>query len=363
MDTSKLVQHYYALVLAGGAGTRLWPLSRKELPKQMQRFVGGQTLIGATIERLQGVVPINHIYIITTENYASQIRALIPSIIPSSNLIVEPVARGPAAALAFATTIISSFDSEAIIFSFASDHFITKTDQFQRLACTILEYIIQHPDEIALVGIKPTWPDTNLGYIKIRNHSQENSPAIPFEIDHFIEKPDHERARQFIESGTYWWNTAYYCFCAKTLLEAYHDANPQIIDSINAYLRSKNPYDFMQVPDKIQEIEIINPKKYRLVLFPAEFSWKDIGSWKSLHEVLSKLQGKNVVTNGIRHIDINSTNCLIFSTEEKLVATIGLDNIVVVNTPDVLLVLNKDQSHAVKDLVEHLKNQGLSEYL
>lgn len=361
MTTSS--KHNYAVIMAGGSGTRLWPLSRKDLPKQMQKFITDKTLINDTVERLTGFLPKENIFISTTTNYADKIKDLLPEI-PAENIVVEPVARGTAAALALVSSVVYKRDNEAVVFYLASDHAVTDVDKFQHTLEDTFRYVNDNPKDIALIGIKPTRPDTGLGYIKMDKQISED-PQV-FEVDKFIEKPSLEVAKKYVEGGEYYWNAAYYCFKVETLRKAYHEADPALIDAAEAYLESKNIDDFMMSPDKVHEIEIIDPSKYRMVMVPADFSWSDIGNWRTLHEVLAGLQadGSSLVTHaGSRHVDMNSANCLIMSTEDKLIATVGLDNLVVVDTPDVLLVLNKEKPQEIKDLLESLKEQGLTEYL
>jgi mannose-1-phosphate guanylyltransferase len=349
--------------MAGGSGTRLWPLSRKDLPKQMQKFISDKTLINETIERLLKFVDADKLYISTTANYADKIRALLPESIPAEHVIIEPIARGTTAALALVTTVIHERDPEAALFYVASDHAVTDTEKFMKTFLDTFNYVADHPNDIALVGIKPTRPDTGLGYIKMDKTLREE-PSVVYSVDKFVEKPSLKVARQYVESGQYYWNAAYYCFKAKTLLQAYKDADPEITKNVSNYLKTGDIEDFNKVPIKAQEIEVINANKYRLVLIPADFDWSDVGNWQALHELLKGIEGTSLVAHSSRHVDINSSNCLILSsTDDKLVATVGLDNIVVVNTPDALLVLNKEQPQEIKNLLEMLKEQGLTEYL
>ncbi len=357
---SQTNQHHYAVIMAGGSGTRLWPMSRQSLPKQMQTFIGDKTLINETVERLIGILEKDHIYVATTANYAEKIKELLPEI-PVDNIIVEPMARGTAAGLALATTLIYHHDPEASIFYLASDHSVTGLEQFREKLNEVFHYINNNPKHIALIGVKPTGPNTGLGYIK-KSQLILAEPEI-YAIEKFVEKPTFRVAKRYFDSGDYFWNAAYYCFRAETLLEAYIDADPELIPSINHYLESQDPTDYEQVPMQVHEIEIIDSSKYKMVVLPADFGWSDIGNWQSLYEVLASIHGNHIVSNASRHVDINSTNCLIFSSDEKLVATLGLDNIAVIETPDVLLVLNKNKPQEIKQLLESLKAQGLSEYL
>ncbi len=358
--TPKLPKHNYAVIMAGGSGTRLWPLSRKDLPKQMQRFIGDKSLINETVERLSGFIDEDNIYISTTANYEEKIRSLLPSI-PEANIVVEPIARGTTAALALVTSTIFARDNEARLFYIASDHAVTDIDKFQQTLLETFNYVADHPNDIALVGIKPTRPDTGLGYIKMSNKISDN-PVVHL-VDKFVEKPSLKIAKLYVQSGEYYWNAAYYCFSAKTLLTAYEDADPAITTNIAAYLKSHDIEDFNKVPIKAQEIEVIDASKYRLVLVPADFAWSDIGNWQTLHELLASVEGNDMIAHSSKHIDINSTNCLVMSTSDKLIATVGLDNLVVVDTPDVTLILNKEQPQEIKQLLEILKEKGMTEYL
>lgn len=355
-----ILKNHYAVIMAGGSGTRLWPMSRKDLPKQMQKFISDKTLINETVERLLGLIPKENIYISTTSNIAPKIKELLPEI-PSENIIVEPTARGTAAGLALTTTTIYSRNPDAMLFYLASDHAVTDVEQFQQKLHDAFRYIAEHPKEIALIGIKPTAPNTGLGYIKKSTLVQED-PEI-FQVEKFVEKPTFRVAKRYVESGDYYWSAAYYCFKAATLLEAYKDADPELIPAIEKYRQSQNEKDYQQVPIQVHEIEIIDSTKYPMVLIPADFGWSDIGNWQSLYELLSQIEGNNIVAHASRHVDVGSTNCLIFADGPKLVATLGLDNIVVVDTPDVLLVLNKNKPQEIKELLETLKTNGMTEYL
>jgi mannose-1-phosphate guanylyltransferase len=354
--------HRYAVVVAGGSGTRLWPLSRRNLPKQMQKFISDKTLIDETVDRLTGVVPEENIYISTSGNYAAKIKELLPNI-PAENIIIEPVARGTTSAFALFATTIYRQDPEATIYSLASDHAVTGSEEFQTTIAETFDYIDANPNYIALIGIKPDKPDTGLGYVKTDQLIQEK-PAV-YSVEKFIEKPSQQVAQTYLETDEYYWNAAYYCFKAKTLIDAYQDADAMITKRIDAYLDTDNADEFMNVPIKAQEIEFIDSKKFPLALIPADFKWSDIGNWQALHLLLSEFDSTDVVHQGDadHHIDINSQNCLVFSTDGRLIATVGLDNVVVVSTKDALLVLNKDQTQDIKKLLESLKAKGLSEYL
>lgn len=355
-DTS----HRYAVVVAGGQGTRLWPLSRRNLPKQMQKFVSDKTLIDETVDRLKGAVKPENIFVSTSGEYAAKIKELLPSI-PAENIIVEPVTRGTSAAFALFASTIYRRDPEAVIFSLASDHAVTGSDEFQTAMHETYGFIEEHPNNIALVGIKPSRPDAGLGYIKIDEVFQQN--PLVYTVEKYVEKPSLAVAKSYLKTGEYYWNAAYYCFKAKTLIEAYKDADPEIIKWTDRFINDGDVEAFMKVPIKLHEIEIIDSKKYPLALIPADFKWSDIGNWQALHNLLAEFDGNDMVHQGGEHIDVDSTNCLVMSTDERLIATVGLDNIAIISTDDALLVLNKDNDQDIKKVLESMKSKGLSNYL
>ena len=344
--------HRYAVVVAGGSGTRLWPLSRKSLPKQMQALMSDRTLIVETVDRLRGVVSDDHIFVSTTVNYSEAIRELLPEI-PRENVIVEPEARGTAAAFALFTHALHQQDPEAIVFSLASDHAITEVDRFHDTMRACYGYIEQHRDHVALVGIKPTRPDTGLGYIKVRDQLSEG--PVAYSVEKFVEKPTHRVAAGYLESGDYFWNAAYYCFAAGTLLDAYDHADPRLVESARRYLQSGDPEDYRAAPRKVHEIELIDSGAYPLVVVPANFTWSDIGNWQTLHQVMAELAGESlVVPNARQHADVNSTTGLVLVPPEYtgIVATAGLDNIAVVVTDDAVLVINLDHADEMPELLK-----------
>ena len=353
--------HKYAVIVAGGSGTRLWPLSRKDLPKQMQSLISDKTLIDETVSRLEGLLPVENIYISTTENYSENIKKLLPQI-PEENIIIEPVARGTVAAFALFAHTIYMRDPKAIIFSLASDHAVTEIDQFQQALVESYLFVEARPQTIALVGIKPDKADTGLGYIKIDKVIQEN--PLVYSVEKFVEKPTQSVAQSYVNSGEYYWNAAYYCFMASTLKEAYAEADPKIMDSIERYYTTKDTNDFMEVPLRPHEIELINTSIYPLAVVPADFKWSDIGNWHTLHELLSGFEpDSNFSNRAVQHIDMGSQNCLVFTTDKRLVATVGLDDLAIVSTEDVVLVLNKNNTQDIKQLIEMIKDKGLTQYL
>lgn len=356
-------EHNYAVIVAGGSGTRLWPVSRQELPKQMQSFIGEHSLLEDTYARLVGVYEPDHIYVSTTANYAERIKSLLVDV-PDENFVVEPVAKGPALAFALFSEVIFRRDPEAIIFSMASDHVITEDDQFHAALETANTYVAANPDAITLMGIQPTRVDTGLGYIKIDAEIQ-SEPRV-FSVEKFIEKPSYPVAKRYVQNGGFYWNVAYYCFRAKTLLNAYSEAIPDSIAGVRAFVERNDVDAFSNAPVVPHEIEVINTRKFPIALIPAAFSWDDIGNWSALHDLLANASGDSsrVVADASQHIDVDSHGLMVRSENpQKLIATVGLDDIVIVDTEDSLLVMHKEHSQDIKTVIEELKQRGLEKYL
>jgi mannose-1-phosphate guanylyltransferase len=369
--------HRYAVVVAGGSGTRLWPLSRERLPKQIQTLTGEKSLIAETVERLQGVVPSSQIFVSTTRNYADPIQAQLPAISPD-NFIVEPEAHGTSAAFALFAEELFQRDPSAVVFSLASDHKVTEVDRFQDTMRECYLFVEAHPEQIALVGIKPTRPDPELGYIKARRtlvDTAHNARAV----EKFIEKPRISTAAVYLTSDDYYWNAAYYCFTAKTLLEAYDDADPSVVDAIRRYRASDDPADYLTAPQKVHEIEFIDSGKYPLAVIPAEFAWSDIGNWHSLIALLEHEDTAGTANDPSLYVNVASENCRVRATGDRVVVTVGVDGASVFSNEDglivrlgkssiiiaprVALVLDEDHHHQLPVAQQLLRDRNKGDYL
>lgn len=363
-DPNSEVSHRYAVVVAGGSGTRLWPLSRQDLPKQMQSLMSDKSLIAETVARLRGVVPFDNVFISTTENYRDRIAELLPEI-DEANFIVEPEARGTPAAFALFAAHICDLDPEAVIFSLASDHAITEIDKFQQTMVDAFDYIDSSPGSVAIVGIRPTRPDTGLGYLKVR--PAEAAQSV-YSVEKYIEKPSYDVAASYVASGGYYWNSAYYCFRASTLLAAYAEAEPQLVAATGEYLRTGEPAAYLSAPVRSHEIDLIDTVRYPLAVVPADFTWSDIGNWAALHRTLGALIGSEVVSANARdHIDVHSTGCLVVNGDDRVVVTAGLEDIAVITTQDAVMVINMKQLEempaTMQELFVRLRAEGKGELL
>ncbi|MDQ5963574.1 MAG: Mannose-phosphate guanylyltransferase [Patescibacteria group bacterium] len=354
--------HNYAVIVAGGKGTRLWPLSRKEMPKQMQKFVSDKSLIEETIERISNVVPMENICIATTEQYATALRGMLDTI-PDENFIIEPHSRGTTAAFALFSEVLYRRDPKAVIISIASDHVVSNLESFHLAIKNAFDFTNRTPNSITLLGVLPTFGDPGLGYIKL--DKRISTDPVVYTAEKFVEKPSRSVAEKYVESGEYLWNAAYYCFKAKTLIDAYGEADSLVVSGIHRYLETGNPEDFNKVPLKAQEIEFINANKFPIYAMPGSFEWSDIGNWGALHDIIKKAEKNNNQTkDATNHIDIESLDCLVIAqNEQRVVATVGLRGIVVVDTDDALLILNKENTEDLKKVIDVMNKRGLDNYL
>lgn len=361
--------HFYAVIMAGGSGTRLWPLSRKHLPKQFHNFVSEKntTLLEDTWERIRKAIPdTRSIFVGTGERYQENIRALLPNFEPE-NLIIEPAARGTAAAIALAAQHIFDRDPEAIIATIASDHVITNDAEFVSALLSAFETASIYPDKIVTIGINPTEPDTGFGYIKMGEEIGTVHQHRVFSIDAFKEKPDRKTAEEYLKNWEYLWNAGYFIFSAKTLLKRVKIHTPSLSEALQKMrTASESPGTqraiFEQLPnDPIEPaiIEKLAPEECAVI--PAPLEWSDVGNWSAIFDLLEKRHEVSIIARG-NHVDVGSKKCLVLS-DKKLIATIGLKNIVVVETNDCILVASKDKVSDIKKLLEKIREEKGEHYL
>lgn len=369
--TEKSSSHHYIVIMAGGSGTRLWPLSRKSKPKQFQSFISEKTMIEETLDRIRPIVPIENIFVSTTTAYQPLVTEKLPELLPE-NIIVEPETRNTAPAIALVATLIEARDSEAVIATIASDHAIQNTDEFERTIRATLQAADNHPDKLVIIGINPTKPDTGLGYIKLGQEVTETLGKRVFEVDAFKEKPDRATAEEYLRSFDYLWNAGYFIFTVKHFTAWTKELAPTLAECMteiashqkSGTLDEKTLQElYAKAPSEPFDIAIVEklPTSQRLVI-PSALEWSDVGNWGALHEFLAERSGSHSVIHG-HHIDLGSKNILVQS-EKKLVATIGLEDVVIVDTPDALLVARRDQvSSDIKKIIEKLKEENQDELL
>lgn len=369
MPTS--IENRFAVIMAGGSGTRLWPLSRRDTPKQFHRFTSSRTLIQETFDRLVKTIPADHIFVCTTAKYHELVREQLPEI-SIDHLILEPAARNTAAAIALAAKFINIFNREAVIATIASDHAIDHPREFSIVLSAAFETIERLPESLVTVGINPTRPDTGLGYIKMGNEQILGLEKRVFMAESFKEKPDRETAERYLAEWEYLWNAGYFIFSAKMMERWTARFSPNLHTAIetigtlkqNGHLDEKSFAEtYATAPSEAFDtliVEKLSPEE-RLVI-PAKLKWSDIGNWESLFDFFHEKTDADIVARG-HHLDLGSKNILV-SGEERLIATLGVKDLIIVDTPDALLVAHRDRvSGEIKHLIEKLKTEGKSLYL
>ncbi|KKQ74226.1 MAG: Mannose-1-phosphate guanylyltransferase (GDP), mannose-6-phosphate isomerase, type 2 [Berkelbacteria bacterium GW2011_GWB1_38_5] len=357
-------KNFYIVLMAGGSGTRLWPMSRKASPKQFHKFSSDRSLLQGTYDRIKDLVAKENIHVSLTKANLAQSQKQLKEI-SINNFIIEPEAKNTGPSIALITAHIFAHNPQAIIATIASDHTVEKINNYKEAISEILRFATKNPDYLSTIGIKPSRAETGFGYIKVGKKITNSNLYCG---EKFVEKPDKKKAQKYLESGDFLWNASYFAFSAGRMLGMYKKYSPLIyngIKNIMAAFGNKNA-------DKILNLEyakfptapfdtIIAEKHNKIAIIPADLGWSDIGSWASLYDLLSRKIGGHTVTEG-HHVGIDNKNCLIYA-KDKLLATVGLEDIIIVDTKDVTLVCNKNKSQDIKKLLEKLKIKGKSEYL
>lgn len=370
--TEKIFPHCYIVIMAGGSGSRLWPLSRKAIPKQFQAFTSSQTMIQETFARVTQVIPKENIFVSTTKDYAPLVREQIPGM-AEERLILEPEARNTAPAIALVATMIQAHDPSGIVATIASDHAIENNEEFVATLHAALETVTSNSDKLITVGINPTRPDTGLGYIKMGREFSLIGEKRIFEVDAFKEKPDQKTAEDYVANWQYLWNAGYFIFSAETFNTWTKTFAPElhaIMNDISEQKKSGNLNEetlatlYKKTTNEPIEpliVEKLSPEK-RLVI-PSSMKWSDVGNWETLYDFLSEKMGTTLVTRHDNAVHLGSKNCFIYG-KKRLIATLGIEDLVIVDTDDALFIARRDQAGSdMKKLIEKLKEEEKDSYL
>lgn len=362
------MKHTYAVIMAGGGGTRLWPISRKETPKQLLPLLGKDTLFQSTVARLEKLFPPERILVVTVAEQAREMQKQVPAI-PVENYLIEPAPRGTASVVALAAAVLQKRDPQAAMAIQTSDHYIRNRDLFHYLIGAAFE--VAQKNYLVTLGITPTYPSTGYGYIQQGAALEGNYKYPVYTVERFKEKPDEETAQKLLRSGDHSWNSGMFVWRADTILAEVERQMPELFKVVSKIAAAWDTPEQDRVVRanwfglKGQTIDYgVMEKAERVAVLPAGgLGWNDVGSWDSLFDVLLPDMNGNVATNA-QHLAVDTHNTLVYSkTDERLVVTIGLDDIVVVDAGDVIMICQVDQSQKVKDVVEHLKKHHQEKYL
>lgn len=361
-------KHYYAVIMAGGGGTRLWPLSRQERPKQMLQLFGDSTLFQIAIERLNGLFPPERIMVVTVAEQAAKLQRLCPEI-PADNFLIEPLPRGTASVVGLAAVALQHIDPQSVMAILTADHFIENVDLFQKLLLT--GYDVAQADQLVTLGISPTSPSTAYGYIQRGAEVGVFQGMRAYKVLRFKEKPDEDTARKMLASGDHDWNSGMFIWKSEKIMAEIHMHMPELaakLDQISAAWDSPRRCDMIENTWPTIHPETIDygimEKAERVAVLPASgLGWNDVGSWDSLFEVL-KPDGDGNIILGSDVLSFDTHGSLVSSNDDRrLIVTIGVKNLIIIDTGDALLVCDKDQAQQVRKVVGHLKEKNRTEFL
>lgn len=350
-----------AVILAGGVGARLWPVSRKSKPKQFQALYGTKTLLQETYERLQPLFLPEQIHVLTTKEFGALVKEQLPTL-PPHNIWFEPAGRGTAAATALAAQKLLANDPQAIAVMVPSDHYIGNPQTFQTALADSITFVSNNAEQIVTLGIRPRSPHTGYGYIEQGVAHASDSATTFYRATRFIEKPSATKAAELLKAGNYHWNAGYFIWSAKALLQGLKIHAPNIVTGVDKYF-SANDSDQSEIYRNIPQDSIdkaLMEHYSDLAVLPLELDWSDVGDWSSLHATLQKENTANVISGS--HVGQNDKNLLVLGGK-KLIATAGLTDVVIIDTPDATLVCSRNSVQDVKKIVEKLKTNGFDHVL
>ncbi len=352
------------VILAGGSGSRLWPMSRSDVPKQFCKLTSGKTMLEETLDRFKDY-PEEKKFIATTKKLANEIKQILPYF-PEENIIIEPEKRDTAPAMGFNAVHLGLQDMDEPMVFVASDQQINKVDEFLNVL-EQAEKVIKETGKMLDISIYPTEPNTALGYTKVGKKNIDKNGVEFYEFLKHKEKPDFETAKRYLKEGDYFWHANYYMWTPRKFLEAYQKYAPEmyeILKKIEAEIKDTNNQEVIaELYGQMEKISIdyaiaekMNPED--VLIIKGEFGWRDIGTWDTLYENLLPQadERKNIVKANAVTQDTSGT--MIYGNKDKLIATIGVDDMVIVDTNDALLVCPKSRAQDVKKIIEELKKRG-----
>jgi mannose-1-phosphate guanylyltransferase len=353
----------HAVLMAGGSGTRFWPASRRDLPKQLLSFTGSTTMIQATAARLVGLVPEHRQLVVTSANLVDAISEQLPGV----NIVGEPCRRDTAPCVGLAAAMVSASDPDATMLVLPSDHVISTDAQFADAVQNGVSLLDEDPSRVVTFGIRPTYAAESFGYIE-RSESLSGQGGAAYRVARFREKPNAKTAGQYLQQGNFYWNSGIFLWRAATILELLRKHEPAMAAHIDAIGAAVGSPDFKQVMKTEFEKIIGNSIDYavmerhnNVVVIEAPFQWDDVGSWQAI----SRLNPVDTAGNTARglHVGIDTHGSIVFTSPDHAIVTIDIDDLIVVHTPDATLVAPKKSEERVREAVKELEARGLDAFL
>lgn len=360
----------HGVIMAGGAGTRFWPASRKQNPKQLLNLLGDRSMLQSTVDRLSELGGAEQVMIVTNQVLVEPIRSQLPEV-PAESIVGEPAKRDTAPCVGLAAALVAAKDPEGVMVVMPADHVIQPKDQFTDAMKHAVALVEQEPDRIVTFGIRPSYPAEVFGYVErtgepLDGQTGEGLPT--YRVKQFREKPDAQTACEFVEAGCFYWNSGIFVWKAKTILAALKKLQPQMYAHIERIGQAVGTADFDEVLQKefaaIEGISIdyaVMEHYENVLVVQAPFQWDDLGNWTALPRLSGTDEDGNTIS--AKHLGIGTTNSVVRSEDDHLIVTLGMDDCIVVRTPDATLVARKDREAEVKEIVKKLEEKGWHEYL
>jgi mannose-1-phosphate guanylyltransferase len=357
----------HAVIMAGGSGTRFWPASREKYPKQLLKLVGENTMLQATFERLGDLISPEHTLVMTNQHLVDPVRKQLPSV-PPEQIIGEPMKRDTAACIALAASLIAVADPEAIMLVLPADHVISTHQQFQDCMRQGVQLIQQSPERLVTFGIRPSYAAESFGYVQRGDALSDSKVAGAYRVKAFREKPDRQTAELYLQAGTYDWNSGIFMWRASTILDALRQFEPEMmkhIDAISATMgtpafANKLQREFEQIIGRSIDYAVME-RYHDVAVIEAPFRWDDVGSWQSIGRLTEPDEQGNCVRG--RYLPIQSQRMIVYGDEGHLLVTIGMQDTIVVHTPNATLVAPKEAEEQVREVVKQLQSRRWEDFL
>ncbi|MEK7606842.1 MAG: sugar phosphate nucleotidyltransferase [Patescibacteria group bacterium] len=370
---------FFPIIMAGGAGTRLWPVSRRGKPKQVYPLIDSDSLLQKTWKRLRAAFPVKNIFLATTEALGGEIQRQLPEF-REENVSLEPLQRGTAAAFGAALLKVSEKNPRAFFVYVNADNFIRDDREFARVLLAARLAALKKPSHVVLVGVNPTYPETGYGYIKMGEQAFkiQDTKSKPrtrnvypvFHVERFVEKPDLATAKQYLESWEYLWNPTLIVSRVDFFLGLYKKHLPAMWKELERMRRASGKHGEggirREAFSRMDTVSIDNgilEKEGSMLVLPADFGWTDVGHWRAVKDIFSAKPAENTIKGRGRYVAVESSGNLVYSMTGKLVATAGLHDCIIIETEDVVMVCPKDRAQDVKKIVAELEKKKLHAYL